>query len=342
MVAAKPLYRRHELAFRTQYAEVRERAYAAGRLLTGTPGTLYKRRITGGAYWYRVYYPAPGKQAEESVGPAHDEASHQLMAERIASAQWMVEQVRSLRKLGFQVADKGAATVLVTLHNLGLFEAGLAVVGTLAYMGWLNELGAMAIAARTQDIDLALRQPLRLASSVSFLAAIAATHLPFAPVPGLTSHRPPTSLKLPGRAGLRVDVLAPGRQLGRIMPIPELGWHAQTIPHFDYLLEESQSAVLLAGGQCVPVRLPRADRMIWHKLYCSGDSARFADKRLKDRLQALTLATILVEQEGELLESSFSQAPGAMRGAVLSQRSHINSALDAHPQTQQAFASLRK
>jgi hypothetical protein len=34
------------------------------------PGSLYKREGTGHAYWYRVYYPMPGKQAEEWVGIA--------------------------------------------------------------------------------------------------------------------------------------------------------------------------------------------------------------------------------------------------------------------------------
>ena len=48
------LFAKHELSFQTQYAEVRERALAAGRLLPGTPGTLVLREGTGYSYWYRV------------------------------------------------------------------------------------------------------------------------------------------------------------------------------------------------------------------------------------------------------------------------------------------------
>jgi hypothetical protein len=44
------------------------------------------------------------------------------------------EQVRALRWLGFQVADKDVARVLVELHNTRLFAAGLVVVGTLALL----------------------------------------------------------------------------------------------------------------------------------------------------------------------------------------------------------------
>jgi len=152
------LYRPHELTFRTQYAEVKERAYAAGELLLGTPGTLYRRSGTGHDYWYRVYYPVPGKQAEDFVGAAGDDEAQKAMQDRIAYAAWTVAQVKNLRKLNYQVADKGVASVVVELHNRKLFEAGLVVVGTLAYMCWLNEYGAMATAARTLDVDLARRQ----------------------------------------------------------------------------------------------------------------------------------------------------------------------------------------
>ena len=196
----RPLYRLHELAYRTQYAEVKERANVAGDLLPGTPGALYKRTGTGHSYWYRVYYPLPGKQAEDFVGPADDDTAYKVMLERVAHAEWTSRQVADLRKLGYQVADKGVANILVELHNRRVFDAGLAVVGTLCYMSWLNEYGAMAVAVRTQDVDLARRQRLKLAASVPFLSSMQATRLPFKTVPGTPSHAPSTSVKLPGQS----------------------------------------------------------------------------------------------------------------------------------------------
>jgi hypothetical protein len=84
--------------------------------------------------------------------------------------------------------------------------------------------------------------------------------------------------------------------LGEVVALPELQWHAQAIPGYDYLLEEAQAAVMLAGGHCVPVMLPEAERMIWHKLYSSTDRARDPAKAEKDLLQAVTLAAILHPQ----------------------------------------------
>src|SRR5664279_4893585 len=146
-----PLYRLQELTIRTLYSEVKERAYVAGDLLMGTPGTLVKRKGTGHEYWYRSYYPGPKKRSEDFVGPVNDEGAYEAMQRRIAYSNWTNQQVSALSRLGYQVADKGVASVLVELHNRKIFEAGLVVVGTLAYMSWLNEYGAKATAARTQD-----------------------------------------------------------------------------------------------------------------------------------------------------------------------------------------------
>ena len=57
-------------------------------------------------------------------------------------------------------------------------------------MCWLNELGASAVSARTEDIDLAARHQLKFGVPESFLALVKATRLGFVPVPT----KPPCSL----------------------------------------------------------------------------------------------------------------------------------------------------
>jgi hypothetical protein len=339
MSSSHSLYRTQELAFRTQYAELKERTRAAGKLLVGTPGTLTKRSGTGYDYWYRVYYPVPNTQAEELVGSADDEAAYRTMRERIEFSSWVSKQVANLRQLQFQVAEKNVASVLVELYNREIFKAGLVVVGTLAYMSWLNELGAISVAVRTQDIDLARRQYLKLAAPVSFLSSVQATHLPFTSIPGLPSHDPSTSVKLPGREGLRVDVLAPGPTLGATIQVPELDWHAQTVPYYDYLLEDSRQAAILAGGHCIPVALPNIDRMIWHKLYSSTKRTHEPEKAEKDLIQAVTLAAIIVEQ-GAILSDSFHEAPQALRAATMVRIPRIQALLTQHREAREAFVAL--
>lgn len=324
------LYRPIEPTFRTQFAELKERATGTGALLPGTPGHVVLRRGTGYAYWYRGYYSVPGQAVEDLVAKDGDEAALQAMRERIEFADWMARQVRDLRKLGFQVADKGVARVLVELHNAGLFEAGLVMVGTLAHMAWMNEYGARTVVARTQDIDLARRQPLKLAAPLSFLDAVAATKLKFVPVPGLPNKAPSTSVKLPGAQGLRIDLLADGSPAGHVVPVRELQWHAQAIPFYDYLLRDARDAVMLAGGHCIPLKLPAPERLVWHKLYASVARTANASKAQKDLLQAATLAAVLVEQDDGSLAAA--KPPSELKAAARQRLPALRAALAPHPQ----------
>jgi len=280
------------------------------------------------------------------VGTASNSAAYEAMQRRIANSEWTKKQIAALSKLGYQVADRTVAGVLVELRNQGLFEAGLVVVGTLAYMSWLNEYGSIATATATvpapaaQDVQLARRQTLKLATPVSFLSAMHATQLPFVLLTRAPSKNP-TSVKLPGAEGRRVDVLAPGPIWGEIVAVPELEWHAQTIPFYDYLLEGSRAAAALAGGHCVPTRLPEVARLIWHKLYSSTRLGADPAKAQKNLVQAATLAAILIEQEGVLLRESYREAPRELRNAAHSRLPRLEGLLAEHPRARDEFRKLR-
>ena len=332
-----PLYRLHELAFRTQYAELKERVRAAERLLPGSAGTLVMRSATGRSYWYRAYQSGAGKQVEDLVCRDTDEDAVAQARNDMEFAQWVAAQVRTLRKLEFQVTDKSVAQVLVELHNTGLLAAGLCLVGTLGYMTWLNELGARAVTARTQDIDLAARQGLKLAAPQSFVEVMARTRMGFHPVPGLSRGGPSSSVKRPGAEGLRVDVLTHGATTGRAVAIAALQWHAQTIAHYDYLLQGTQEAAVLAGVHCIPVQLPEAERFVWHKLYSSAARKAFPEKAQKDLRQGATLAAVLTDRDADALPDSAAELPKAMKTVLVRHRAVILAALQGHPSARHAI-----
>lgn len=326
------LYTRHELAFRTQYTEVAERCRNEGLLLPGTPGTLALRTGTGHAYWYRRYYAVPGQQTEALVCKAADAPALAAMRGRMEFAEWTRQQVRALRQLGFQVADKDVDRVLIELSLTGLLDAGLVIVGSLAYMVWLNELGIKAVALRTQDVDLARRPALKLAAPLSFLATVQAAQLPLFPVPGLSPGSPSTSVKRPGKDSLRIDVLTHGAVLGQVVAMPALQWHAQTMPHFDYLLHAPRRSCLLAGGHCIPVDIPAPERLVWHKLFSSANRQQDLAKSSKDLLQAATLIAALVECDDLHLAASAAEVPAEVLKAAQSRLPLLRRALVAHPQ----------
>jgi hypothetical protein len=73
---------------------------------------------------------------------------------------------------------------------------------------------------------------------------------------------------------------------------------------------------MLAGAQCIPVRLPQAARMVWHKLYSSARRRGFPEKAAKDRNQALTLAASLAGDDARALKKAGRVAPDDMLKAI--------------------------
>jgi len=332
---ASSLYAAFEGPVSTLYAELVERARYEGQLLPGTPGSLALRERPGsGSYWYRRYYPLPKlPQVEDFVCTKQDQAAHEAMSGRIESAAWSQEQVRMLRALGMQVADKDAALVLVDTHNRGLFAAGVVLVGTLAYMTWLNEFGVRAVSSRTRDIDLARRHALKLATPVSFIDAVQATKMDFSAVlGGFSPYAPSTSVKRLGRDDLPVDILTSGTKLGQLVHLPELGWHAQSVPYFDYLLTSPRQAAILAGGHCVPVKAPAPERLAWHKLYSSTRRGNDTANAEKDLRQGATLLAVLVERDNLDLSMSARAVPEDVLNAARQRLPALQSLLEPHPQ----------
>jgi hypothetical protein len=113
-------------------------------------------------------------------------------------------------------------------------------------------------------------------------------------------------------------MLTAGHVLGKVVPMPELDWHAQTIPHFDYLLRAPRDAAIPAGGHCIPVRLPAPERLLWHKLYSSVARPNSPEKSRKGLLQAAVLAAVIVEQDDTDLSAALGDAPAELVGAARS------------------------
>ena len=132
-------------------------------------------------------------------------------------------------------------------------------------------------------------------------------------------------------------MLADGPDIGQFIKVPELDWHAQTIPHFSYLLREPRSAAMLAGGHCTSVELPSPERFVWHKIYSSTARVAFKDKAPKDLLQAATLAAVLVEQDDARLGDSLAAAPPELRAAAQTRLPALRALLARHPQTLEAI-----
>ena len=88
---------------------------------------------------------------------------------------------------------------------------------------------------------------------------------------------------------------------------------------------------MLAGGHCVPVRLPQTARLVWHELYARVRRRGSPGKAAKDREQALLLAAALLEQEAQALRKDLRAAPSKMVKEIRSSQKFLLRGAAADP-----------
>jgi hypothetical protein len=345
-VPVRPLYRRHDAASQAKYQDAKQLARAQRRILSGTPGTLKQRTQSGKQYWVREHIRADGRKTDEYIGPvaSTDKATVDRLKQELELAKALAASSGQLRLFGYQRLDRKPAAVLAAIFNQGLFQAGLTLVGSHAYGALLNELGITAPGYRTQDIDLARGQPLAVAlpEGSGFAALLEETGLHFVPVPGMPSHRPSASFKLPGAEALAVDLLVPGKTAGEILPLAELGAHGQSIPLLDFLVGDPVESIVLSPNQVIPARVPSPERFALHKLY-SSQSRRSAgrDKIRKDLEQATVLASATEDETPGRLKDTFKAMPSSGKAAVKAgARAAAGLVGDFHPEAKEALLEI--
>ena len=313
------LFVRHDPAGQARYQELKQLARTQRRVLQGTPGTLKRRARRGTQYWVREYIRIDGRKDDEHIGTVA------AVGERIAEFRGELELAKALaagsstlRLLGYQRIERKPAAVLAAFFNHALFRSGLALIGSHAYGVLLNDLGISAAGYRTQDVDVARAQPLAVAVAErsDFANLLQESGLDFVPVPGMPSGRPSASFKLRGAEALAVDLLVPGDVAGKIVQVPELGAHAQALPHLRYLLDGALESVVLSPNQVIPVAIPAPQRFALHKLYSSQHRGSQQEKARKDLQQAAVIVAALEEDTPGLLADALRRLPVAARTGV--------------------------
>lgn len=319
-----PLFTRHPLALQTAFSELKRRAQEQAFLLVGTPGSVDVRRVRGRPFYYRQFYDAEGKKTAHyigAVGTERAEARAAAVREAIVLTQALVKEGRLLAQSGYVRIDPRSAAILVAVANHGVFRGGGVLVGSHAYGALLNELGVRAAAFATEDIDIARDRPLAvtLDEDVDFAALLAASTVRLLPVPALDRKAPVTSYKAPGRDRLRVDLIVPasGSEV-TVRAVPELRAHAQAVPYLQPLLAGPVDSVVTGRDGVVPVRVPRAEALAWHKVLLSEMRGASSDKRGKDRAQAAVLLAVLAEDAPDALEGALEELPRGVKGKTRS------------------------
>lgn len=318
------LYQRHLATIQTEFANLLQSVEVGAALHIGTPGTIEGRARSEGLYAYHRYYDAAGKACERYIAgplgtPGADLARAEVM-DQIARTKLDVSAVKMFRKLNYVCIDDKSNAVLAAMHNHGLFEGGLTLVGSHAYGAMLNNLGVSAKSYLTEDIDVARLRPLHMASRemIELIDILRSSGLPFIKVStGLRPGGLAVTHKLPGAERIMVDLLVNGTEVGQSVLVPELGVHAQSIPHLDYLVGERMRALGMSKNHVVPIFVPTPARFAVHKMFSAKSRINQFAKSDKDLQQAATLVCVIEDLLPGDIADAMTAFPLSSRLAML-------------------------
>jgi len=311
------LFSPHSRALTVLHDDLERHALSRDIVFTGTAGSIVERENDRPfRYYVRTFYDGDGKKRDEyvagPVGSVAADAAADALRERIREIKELVPSLRMLRREGYNVVDPRTYGAVASLSNHGIFALGGFLVGSHAYGILLNKLGIRGAAYSTEEIDIARGAALVFDSSpVEGLRGILRdSGIEFVEVPGLERRSPPTSFKQRGRSHFHVDLLAPSpSETFPVVSVPELKAHATGLPYLDYLLAESQPAMLMAREGCCAVRVPLPERFAVHKLVVSRLRTDRSAKPDKDVLQASVLAAALAERHTGAIEAAVAHLP---------------------------------
>lgn len=295
-----------------QYSELMQNCIHP--LSDGSNISFKAKTVNRKRYWY-LYVSLGSSRREHYLGVETPKLLDRIGDEREAwesnrdDRELRARLVSMLIAGGMSPTPRDEGKLLALLERSGVFLAGGALVGTVAFKAYANMLGLKwPSALMTHDVDIDVDNAVRLAlprerRPVRLGQAILESGMGFFEVPALDRKRPSTSYQVRGRE-FRVDVLAPmrGRETQRPVRLSNFDTHAQPVRFLDYLLDDLQAAVLLFGHG-IMVNVPSPARFAIHKCAVSQMRvAAFATKSAKDLEQAEHLFHVLsTDRPGDLV-----------------------------------------
>lgn len=270
-------------------------------------GISFVTKFIGGRTHHYLQLTVGNKKTQHYLGPDIPELREKIEREKqlyrdskpeIEIRQRLVSMLNAARAYGVSAVE---ARVFEVLERCGVFVAGGVLVGSHAFSLYGNMLGVRWDSALTQthDIDIADDYHIHIGidqKPIDLRTALLESGLGFFEVPALDRAAPSTRFTIRSRI-LSVDILTPMRGKTSHKPIllTTLGVPAEPVRFLDYLLDDVQTAVVIAQAG-VLVNVPAPARFALHKLVVSQRRpATQHTKSLKDIHQAAQTLNVLIE-----------------------------------------------
>ena len=290
------------------YADLLQKSIDSQHAILGG-GSFVSKTIKGAVYWYSQT-KIGGETKQKYLGRESESLLKEIAQAKEQSSSLkaiLAERQRLVAMLGVGGAslEKGRpAKILACMKDAGLFSSGGVLVGSFAYACYGNMLGFVMNEAlsRTSDMDFSVERTLEIGISRSIPDEIRRVDADFKTTLSFSPSLPSFDLVAPD--GFKIEFLTTRNSVSDRTPImiERFMLYAQPLEFMDYLIEDTQHAVLLAGAG-IPVVVPSPARFALHKLAVSQlRPVSFQAKIAKDIAQASSIIEILLEDNpGQLL-----------------------------------------
>ncbi|MEM1145536.1 MAG: nucleotidyltransferase domain-containing protein [Pseudomonadota bacterium] len=289
------------------YVDVLDNALAK-EIETGEGFSFYsaKKSTSAQTYWY-LQHTLPKPKKNYYLGAETPELLERIAQQRHRWSEGKVDSAVLERQVAVALASGcvgityQAYRVMNAAAQSGLFRAGGVIVGSYAYLAMGNMLGVSwrRDTTTTQDIDLAGSPDCMVAlpdDAEPLRDTILASDDTLLEVPMFNRKDPSTGFHVRGK-DFRVDLITPATGTGTgVKYVGPIKSYAQQVRFLDYILEDTQKAVLLHKAGIV-VNVPSPARFALHKLIVAQRRPAAMDaKSRKDVQQASQLIAVLIEQ----------------------------------------------
>ncbi len=297
--------------------------------------SFVKKDIKGTTQWY-LQLTVGSNKTQHYIGPDSEAVQNliknekQLWEKAKPDRQNREQLVTMLVSGGAHAVSSAEARIFEIIERAGAFLVGGVLVGSHAFSLYGNMLGINwpTKVIQTHDVDIASETHIALAlrnKPINLKQTLLDADMGFIEVPALDRKSPSTSFRIQGKQ-LSVDVLTPliGKPTSKPILIESLNTYAEPLRFLDYLLQDTQPAVIVNKAGIL-VNVPSPARYALHKLVSSiRRPPAMQTKTLKDNDQAELLLTVLLEDRPGDIQIAYEAAQEMPDKFVQQMQSGIN------------------
>jgi len=296
------------------------------RTIGDLPGCFTIKKIKGVDYYYYQYKDSKQRYVGKK-GTELDALVEQFRTERDKvreGKEYISRATMMLTSGGYQALPLQEFKIFKALSDSGFFHSGGTLVGSHAFKFIGNMLGVewSSSFTRTQDIDLTVDLGVP-SDEINLPDVIESLKMGFVPALPFKNEQE-SHVYFIKNSPMKIDFLTPllrHKNQEEVVTIRRFNIAAEAINYLDFLLDETESTIVVGRSDAVLINVPSPARYAFHKLLVAQKRpSRDAIKKRKDLSQANELLKFLYENsEAEVMYGwdKVKEYGGSFQGCVL-------------------------